>query len=92
MIVVRMLLNSWATLEASAPTLLSRWAWSSCCRSWSASTFGASTPPLVMNSASAALAGVARREQAQHPPLAIGIGCAGAPSSSKGTFDEKPME
>jgi hypothetical protein len=41
---------------------------------------------------SAALAGVARREHAQRPPLAIGIGCAGAPSSLKGTIDEKPME
>ena len=30
MMVVRMLLNSWAMLEASSPTLLSRCAWSSC--------------------------------------------------------------
>src|SRR5262245_33545159 len=35
--VVRMLLNSWATLLARAPTLLSFWAWSSCWRRWSAS-------------------------------------------------------
>ena len=30
MMVVRMLLNSWAMLDASSPTLLSRWAWRSC--------------------------------------------------------------
>ena len=40
MIVVRMLLNSWATLEARAPTLLSRWAWSSCWRRTSVSSRG----------------------------------------------------
>src|SRR5581483_2565108 len=38
MIVVRMLLNSWATLEASVPTLDRRWARRSCCLSCSAST------------------------------------------------------
>src|SRR5438093_13292050 len=39
MTVVRMLLNSWATLEARAPMLLRRWACSSCCRSVSVSVF-----------------------------------------------------
>src|SRR6267378_53862 len=39
MMVVRMLLNSWATLEARAPMLLRRWACSSCCRSVSVSVF-----------------------------------------------------
>src|ERR1700678_3892594 len=37
MIVVRMLLNSWATLEASVPTLLRRWARSNCSRNCSVS-------------------------------------------------------
>src|SRR5829696_7494730 len=40
MIVVRMLLNSWATLEARAPTLLRRWAWRSCWRRTSVSSRG----------------------------------------------------
>src|SRR3954452_13350776 len=40
MIVVRMLLNSWATLDARAPTLLSRWAWRSCWRRASVSSAG----------------------------------------------------
>src|SRR5262249_555698 len=48
MIVVRMLLNSWATLLARAPTLLSFWAWSSCCRSWSASVLGTITSSPIM--------------------------------------------
>src|SRR5688572_23157382 len=37
MIVVRILLNSWATLEASVPTLERRCARRSCARRWSAS-------------------------------------------------------
>src|SRR5215218_7018717 len=41
MIVVRMLLNSWATLDASVPTLLSRWAWRSWRRRISVSSGGA---------------------------------------------------
>src|SRR5690242_3730031 len=40
MIVVRMLLNSWATLDARAPTLLSRWACRSCWRRASVSSIG----------------------------------------------------
>src|SRR5262249_1835707 len=50
MIVVRMLLNSWATLLASAPTLLSFWACNSCCRSWSASVLGTITSSPIMAS------------------------------------------
>src|SRR5947209_7615231 len=43
-----MLLNSWATLEASAPTLLSRWACSNCRRSCSASVLGTvATSPIM---------------------------------------------
>src|SRR5262249_52299077 len=44
-----MLLNSWATLEAIAPTLLRRWACSNCCRSCSASEEGTITSWGVMN-------------------------------------------
>src|SRR5687768_5808974 len=43
MIVVRMLLNSWATLEARAPTLERRWAWRSCWRRTSVSSDGAAS-------------------------------------------------
>src|SRR5438552_329424 len=50
MIVVRMLLNSWATLLASAPTLLSFWACNSCCRSWSVSLLEAVTSSPIMAS------------------------------------------
>ena len=41
MMVAMTLLNSCATLDASSPTLLSRWAWSSCWRSESVSLAGA---------------------------------------------------
>src|SRR5437870_10235370 len=58
MIVVRILLNSWATLEASAPTLLRRWACNSCWRSWSASVLGTITSsPIMKGSPPASLAG-----------------------------------
>ena len=52
MIVVRMLLNSWATLLARAPTLLSFWACSSCWRSWSASELGTITSSPIIRVAS----------------------------------------
>src|SRR5437870_5194120 len=48
MIVVRILLNSWATLEARVPTLLRRWARSNCSRSWSVSVERAMTSSPIM--------------------------------------------
>src|SRR5881396_2292234 len=39
MMVVRMLLNSWATLDARVPTLLKRWARSNCSRNCSVSVW-----------------------------------------------------
>src|SRR4051794_20061932 len=94
MIVVRMLLNSCATLDASAPTLESRCACNNCWRSWSASVVGASTPLLVMHEpprlGQAALSvgratpdGVsgASPDVGRQSPLANGIGCAAQPTS-----------
>src|SRR5204862_2581280 len=40
--------NSWATLLARAPTLLSFWAWSNCWRSWSVSELGTITSSPIM--------------------------------------------
>src|SRR5436309_129215 len=90
MIVVRTLLNSWATLDARAPTLLSRWACRSCRRSWSASLLGASTSSLVMKSppptSQKRLRGKVAIPRSRFglmmiPPLAKGIGCAAHGSS-----------
>src|SRR5277367_6644393 len=46
--VVKILLNSWATLEANVPTLLRRWARSSCSRSCSVSFCTAASSSPIM--------------------------------------------
>ena len=92
MIVVRMLLNSWATLEASAPTLLEPLGLEKLLPQLVGFDVRGEHAAASHERVSAAWAGMARCEQAQHPPLAIGIGCAVAPSSSKGTFAEKRVE
>src|SRR5215475_12883086 len=43
-----MLLNSCATLDANAPTLLMRWACINCWRSWSVSERGVNTSSLII--------------------------------------------
>src|SRR5687768_14094140 len=77
MIVVRMLLNSWATLDARVPTLLSRWAWRSWSRRSSVSSGAARTWGPVMGSSPGGRSAIVRGEAED------GIGRAERASSSE---------
>ena len=86
-----MLLNSWATLDASAdatePLSLQE-----LLAQLFGFTIGRQHAAASHEGVSAVRSAEVHSEGAQPPPLAIGIGCAGAPSSLKGSIDEKLME
>src|SRR5262249_56938211 len=62
-----MLLNSWATLVARVPTLLSRWARSSCSRSWSVSEWLALTSSPIMGVGAEGMLGLGESGAAARP-------------------------